>query len=149
MSPTSGKDVSPTFRTLKQSLDTTSTWPLFPRSRSRSLPERASPQLENNERLQGSVWTAETPPSAGGIAFATLQYLPVPTIVLSSLKNIILVNEALKSLLATVDAEDDADMANGAFAQTAGVETLLGHSLSQLGIHMSAEGNQAWTSLEV
>ena len=149
MSPTSGKDVTSTFRTLKQSLDTISTRPLFPRSRSRSLPERASPQLENNERLQSGVWTAETPPSAGGIAFATLQYLPVPTIVLSSLKNTILVNEALKSLLATVDAEDDADVDNGAFAQTAGVETLLGRSLSQLGIHMSAEGNQAWTSLEV
>lgn len=81
--------------------------------------------------------------------FATLQYLPVPTIVLSSLKQVILVNEAFKSLLATVDAEEDAAMSNGAFAQPAGAETLLGRSLSQLGIQMVAEGDQAWTSLEV
>ena len=149
MSATSGDDVSPTFRTLKQSLAIISTRPLLSRSRSRSLPERASPQLETNERLQDAALRAEAPPSAGEIAFATLQYLPVPTIVLSSLKQVILVNEALKSLLATVDAEEDAAVSNGAFSQTTVTETLLGRSLSQLGIHMVAEGDQAWTSLEV
>ena len=149
MSPTSGKDVSPTFRTLKQSLDTTPTRPLFPRSRSRSLPERASPHLENNERLQGAVFTAEAPPSAGEIAFATLQYLPVPTIVLSSRKQVILANEAFKSLLATVDDEENAAMSNGASKQTAGADTLHGRSLSQLGIQVLVEGDQAWTSFDV
>ena len=143
MSATSGDDVYPLFRTLKQSLATISTRPPPSRSRSRSLPERASTQLETDERLQNAL------PSAGEIAFATLQYLPVPTIVLSSLKQVILANEALRSLLATVDAEDDAALSNGAFAQTAGAETLLGRSLSQLGIQMVAEEDQAWTSLEV
>ena len=70
-------------------------------------------------------------------------------IVLSSLKQVILVNEALKSLLATVDAEEDAAVSNGAFAQTVGAETLLGRSLSQIGIQMVTEGDQASTSLEV
>ena len=148
MSATSN-DVYPTFRSLKHSLATISTRPLFSRSRSRSLPDKASPQLETDERLQNAAFTAEAPPSAGEIAFATLQYIPVPTIVLSSLKQVILVNEALKSLLATIDAEDEAAVSNGAFTQTAGAETLLGRSLSQLGIQMVAEEDQAWTSLEV
>lgn len=149
MSATSGDDVYPLFRTLKQSLATISTRPFPSRSRSRSLPERASPQLETDEKLQNAAFTAEAPPSAGEIAFVALQYLPVPTIVLSSLKQVILANEALRSLLTTVDAEDDAAVSNGAFAQSAGAETLLGRSLSQLGIEMVAEGDQAWTSLEV
>ena len=149
MSATSGDDVYPLFRTLKQSLATISTRPLLSRSRSRTLPERALPQIETDERLRNAAFTAEAPPSAGEIAFATLQYLPVPTIVLSSLRQVILVNEAMKSLLSTVDAEDDATVSNGAFAQTAGAEPLLGRSLSQLGIQMVAERDQPWTCLEV
>lgn len=149
MSATSGDDISPTFQTLKQSLAIISTRPLLSRSRSRSLPERASPQLETKERLQDAALRAEASPSAGEIAITTLQYLPVPTIVLSSLKQVILVNEALKSLLATVDAEEDTAVSNGAFSQTPGAETLLGRSLSQLGIQMVAEGDQTWTTLEV
>ena len=143
------EDVSPTFQTLRQSLSTISTRPQFPRSRSRSLPERALPQLETKGGLQEAALTAEAPLSAGETAFATLQYLPIPIIVLSSLKQVILVNEALKSLLATVDAEENAAVSNEAFAQTAGAETLLGRSLSQIGIQMVTEGNQAGTSLEV
>ena len=149
MSARSDEAISPTFRTLRQSLSTISTRPLFPRSRSRSLPERASPQLETNQGLQGAVLSADTPLSAGETAFATLQYLPIPIIVLSSLKQVILVNEASKSLLATVDAEQDAAVSNGAFAQTVGAETLLGRSLSQIGIQMVTEGDQASISLEV
>ena len=149
MSALTDEDVFPAFQTLRQSLSTISTRPRFPRSRSRSLPERASPKLETNEELQGAVLTAEAPLSAGETAFATLQYLPIPMIVLSSLKQVILVNEALKSLLATVDAEEDAAKSNGAVAQNVGVETLLGRSLSQIGIQMVTEGDQAWTSLEV
>ena len=149
MSATSGNDAFPTFRTLKQSLAAISTRPPFSRSRSKSLPERASPESENNERLQGALYTAEAPPSASEIVFATLQYLPVPTIVLSSLKQVIFVNEAFRSMLATVDAEEDAVVSNVVFAQTPGAETLLGRSLSQLGIQMVAEGDRAWASLEV
>lgn len=149
MSATTNEDVSPAFQTLRQSLSTISTRPRFPRSRSRSLPERASPQLETKAGLQGAVSIGEASLSAGETAFATLQYLPIPIIVLSSLKQVILVNEALKSLLATVDAEEDAAVSNGAFAQTTGAETLLGRSLSQIGIQMVAEGDQVWTSLEV
>ena len=149
MSARSDEAISPTFRTLRQSLSTISTRPLFPRSRSRSLPGRASPQLATNHDLQGIVLTADAPLSAGETAFATLQYLPIPIIVLSSLKQVILVNEALKSLLATVDAEEDAAVSNGAFAQTVGAETLLGRSLLQIGIQMVIEEDQASTSLEV
>ena len=141
--------ISPTFLTLRQSLSTISTRPLSPRSRSRSLPERASPQLAISQDLQGTVLTADAPLSAGEPAFATLQYLPIPIIVLSSLKQVILVNEALKSLLATENAEEDTAVSNGAFTQTVGAETLLGRSLSQIGIQMVTEGDQASTSLEV
>ncbi len=149
MSALTDEDHFPAFPTLRQSLSTISTRPRFPRSRSRSLPGRASPQIETNEGLQGAVLTTEAPLSAGETAFAALQYLPIPIIVLSSLKRVILVNEALKSLLATVDAEEDDVVSNGAFAQTGGTETLLGRSLSQIGIQMVTEGDQAWTSLEV
>ena len=149
MSGLSDEDVFPAFQTPMQSLSTISTRPRFPRSRSRSLPGRASPQLEINGGLRGAALTAEAPLSAGETAFTTLQYLPIPIIVLSSLKQVILVNEALRSLLATVDTEQDADVCNGAFAQTAGAETLLGRSLSQIGVQMVTEGDQASTSLEV
>lgn len=149
MSAHPDKDISPTFQTLRQSLSAISSRPRSPRSRSRSVPERASPQLETNQGLQGAVLIAEAPLSAGETAFATLQYLPIPIVVLSSLKQVILVNEALKSFLATVDAEEDAAVSNGAFVQTVGAETLLGRSLSQIGIQMVTEGDRAATSLEV
>ena len=149
MSAHSDEDLLPAFPSLRQSLSTFSARPRFPRSRSRSLPERALPQLETNEGLQGAILTDEAPLSAGETAFAILQYLPIPIIVLSSLKQVILVNEALKSLLATVDAKEDAAVSNGAFARTGRTETLLGQSLSQIGIQMVTEGDQAWTSLEV
>ena len=138
MSAHPDEGIFPTFHSLRQSLSTISTRPRLPRSRSRSLPGKASPQLETNAPL-----------SAGETAFAALQYLPIPMIVLSSLKQVILVNEALKSLLATVDAEEDAAVSNGAFAHAVGAETLLGRSLSQIGIQMVTEGDQAATSLEV
>ena len=149
MSGLSDEDVFPAFRSPMQSLSTISTCPRFPRSRSRSVPGRASPRLETNGGLQGAALTAEAPLSAGETAFATLQYLPIPIIVLSSLKQVILVNEALRSLLAIVDAEEDAAVSNGACAQPVGAETLLGRSLSEIGIQMVTEGDQASTSLEV
>ena len=149
MSGLSDEDVLPAFRTPMQSLSTISSRPRFPRSRGRSLPGGASPQLETNGRLQGAALTAEAPLSAGETAFATLQYLPIPIIVLSSLKQVIMVNEALRSLLATADAEEDAAVSNGAFAQNVEAETLLGRSLSQIGIQMVTEGDQALASLEV
>ena len=149
MSGLSDEDIFPAFRTPMQSLSTISTRPRFPRSRSRSLPGRASPQIETNGELQGAASTAEASLSAGETAFATLQYLPIPIIVLSSLKEVILVNEALRSLLATVDAEEDAAVSNGSFTQNVGAETLLGRSLSQIGIQMVNEVDQASTSLEV
>ena len=61
-------------------------------------------------RRRASLSIAMPPPqSQAGLAFTALQYLPMPVLVLSTTKHIVLANEAVGRLLGIDLAESDAD----------------------------------------
>ena len=81
-------------------------------------------------------------PMASEVALAGLQYLPTPLVVLSSLKTIILANEAMGRLLGLgvyADAEDSDEPVS---------DVLKGRTLSQIGIDMLSDGVPVWVSWE-
>jgi len=82
-------------------------------------------------------------PAAAEIALAALQYLPTPLLVLSSLKTIVLANEAMGRLLGLWDGNDDRSDSN---ESTTGV--LNGQTLSQIGVDMISDGVPVWVSWE-
>ncbi|KAF9633478.1 PAS domain-containing protein [Lasiodiplodia theobromae] len=84
-------------------------------------------------------------PTTTAMALATLQYLPVPLLVLSSLKTVVLANEAMGRLL-EVDrcASDEKDRDA---VQTV-TDKLHGQTVSELGIDMLQDGSPIWISWE-
>jgi PAS domain S-box-containing protein len=86
-------------------------------------------------------------PMAAELALAALQYLPTPLVVLSSLKTILLANEAMGRLLGLAN-EDEHD--NGALPDNFRTITdvLKGQTLSQMGIDMMQDGIPIWVSWE-
>ena len=83
----------------------------------------------------------------GGAAFAALQFLPTPVLVLSSLKTVVLANEAMGRLLGSESKED-----LGLFEDEEDISTLdilYGKTLSQIGVEMVQDGQTVWTRWEV
>ncbi|KAF4975234.1 hypothetical protein FZEAL_7941 [Fusarium zealandicum] len=80
--------------------------------------------------------------SPGQLAFSAMQYLPVPTIVLNSLKTVVLANEAMGRMLGIVTEDSDEEDA------TATIDRLRGQSLSQVGIDILQDGQPVWTTWE-
>lgn len=91
-------------------------------------------------------------PSIAEAAFAALQYLPTPLLVLSSLKTVILANEAVGRLLG-LDTLEESDVpgagGDGDHEDIQVADLLRGQTLSQLGIDMLQDGQQIWVSWEV
>ncbi|ODA76155.1 hypothetical protein RJ55_08438 [Drechmeria coniospora] len=79
--------------------------------------------------------------SPGQLAFSALRYLPMPTVVLNSLKTVVLANEAMGRMLGIIADDSDQDA-------TATVEHLRGQTLSQVGIDMLQDGRPVWISWE-
>ncbi|KAK5992852.1 Peroxide stress-activated histidine kinase mak1 [Cladobotryum mycophilum] len=78
----------------------------------------------------------------GQLAFTAMQYLPVPVIILNSLKTVVLANEAMGRMLGIVSDElSDND------ASTT-MEHLRGQTLSQVGIDMLQDGRPVWVTWE-
>ena len=82
-------------------------------------------------------------PVASEIALAALQYLPTPLLVLSSLKTIVLANEAMGRLLGLWDAQTESESSNETTT-----ELLKGQTLSQIGVDMVSDGVPVWVSWE-
>ena len=80
--------------------------------------------------------------SPGQLAFSALQYLPVPTLVLNSLKTVVIANEALGRMLGIV--RDDVDEESASYT----LERLRGQTLSQVGIDMLQDGKPVWVTWE-
>jgi hypothetical protein len=80
-------------------------------------------------------------PSAADLAISALQYLPYPLLVLSSLKTLVLANEAMARLLGLDDHDDDASV-----EWLSTTDKLRGQTLSQLGIDMLQEGRPVWVA---
>lgn len=78
----------------------------------------------------------------GQLAFSTLQFLPVPVLVLNNLKTVVLANEAMGRLMGmSSDSNDSDDLARG-------VGSLTGQSLSQVGIDMLQNGRPVFIAWE-
>lgn len=79
--------------------------------------------------------------SPAQLAFSAMQYLPVPTIVLNSLKTVVLANDAMGRFmgLITDDGDEDGQLIN---------DRLRGQTLSQVGIDMLQEGRPVWITWE-
>ncbi|KAI5462137.1 hypothetical protein BGZ63DRAFT_413576 [Mariannaea sp. PMI_226] len=80
--------------------------------------------------------------SPGQLAFSAMQYLPVPTMVLNSLKTVVLANEAMGRMLDIISEdtpEDDVSVI---------IEHLRGQTLSQVGIDMLQDGRPVWVTWE-
>lgn len=74
----------------------------------------------------------------GQLAFSALQFLPIPVLVLNSLKTVVIANEAMGRLLGLLnDSSDNDDAANV-------LDQLKGQSLSQVGIDMIQRGRPVW-----
>jgi PAS domain-containing protein len=90
---------------------------------------------------KGSNLQLRLPSPVAEIAIAALQYLPMPVIVLNSLKTVVLANESICRLLGVgaEDAEGD-EYVDGGLPVT---ERLKGKTLSQLGIDLLQDGRYA------
>lgn len=79
--------------------------------------------------------------SPAQLAFSAMQYLPLPVIVLSNLKTVVLANEAMGRMMGIVteDSDDDSLVTN---------ERLRGQTLSQVGIDMLQDGRPVWITWE-
>ncbi|EOD49010.1 putative histidine kinase hhk6p protein [Neofusicoccum parvum UCRNP2] len=101
-----------------------------------------SPGSAHSEPL--SIMMPPTPTTTS-MALAALQYLPVPLLVLSSLKTVVLANEAMGRLLdLDRSANDEKDRDS---VQTV-TDKLHGQTMSELGIDMLQDGSPIWISWE-
>ena len=82
-------------------------------------------------------------PMAADIALAAMQYLPTPVIVLSSLKTVLVANEAMGRLLGLRNLADETSAADRSTTSI-----LKGKSLSQIGVDMVSDGLPVWVSWE-
>ncbi|KAJ2974880.1 hypothetical protein NQ176_g5825 [Zarea fungicola] len=82
--------------------------------------------------------------SPAQLAFSAMQYLPVPVIVLNSLKTVVLANEAMGRMLGLItdDSDDDDDETSRA------IDRIRGQTLSQVGIDMLQDGKPVWVTWE-
>lgn len=99
--------------------------------------------------------TMPPPQSQAGLAFTALQYLPMPVIVLSSTKHIILANEAIGRLLGIDLGEDENDAPEGEDDTNeeeqdaeSTADLLQGKTLGELGIDLLQGGNAVFVSWE-
>ncbi|RMD40039.1 hypothetical protein DV735_g5103, partial [Chaetothyriales sp. CBS 134920] len=82
-------------------------------------------------------------PAAADVALAVVQYLPTPVLVLSSLKTVVLANEAMGRLLGLRNIAAETD---GVYESV--TDLLKGQTLSQIGIDMISDGARVWVSWE-
>ncbi len=121
-------------------------------------PKATSPSVrydkdaQNNqfrERETPSRYYEPTIPAPNDIALAALQCLPTPMLVLSNSKTVLLANEAIFRLLsAELDSGEVAVPYDGD-GQGAAVHNLHGLSLSDLGIALVHQDDEAWAGWEV
>lgn len=98
----------------------------------------AKPLSESPMRLQMPI-PFVTP---GQLAFSAMQFLPMPVLVLNSLKTVVLANEAMGRLLGLIP-----DTNEGIGEDTSRLlDQLNGQSLSQIGIDMIQNGRPVWVA---
>ena len=123
-----------------------------------------SPQTEDNpgvidEARRSFKANKSSPPlfvdipklaSPADTAFAALQYLPTPLLVLSSAKCIVLANDAMGRLLGLRQSGALQKVhADGEVQNLTVTEVLWGQTLSQIGVDMLQDGEPVWVDWEV
>ena len=89
-------------------------------------------------------------PDAAEAALTALQYLPTPLLVLSSLRTVVLANEAMGRLLGLdTTRPSQQDLHDADEEELTPWEMLRGQSLSQIGIDMIQDGNAVLVNWEV
>ena len=146
---TNGYD-SEKYPTLKQSLSA-----LLPTG-NRSpvlLPEGYFGTPKANGQFPGSTRTSpplavEIPkfPSPSGIALAALQHLPTPLIVLSSLKTVLIANQAFGRLLGLAEGNDTNQHKEANDSETVVTKAFEGQTLSQIGVDIVENGCPIWVN---
>lgn len=112
--------------------------------------EEGTDGLQRRRRASLSI-RMPPPQSQAGLAFTALQYLPMPVMVLSSTKHIVLANEAICRLLGIDldEAEDDEDEPRTEEQDVESTaEILQGKTLGELGIDLLQGGNAVFVSWE-
>lgn len=75
--------------------------------------------------------------SPAQLAFAAMQYLPIPVMILSNWKTVVQANDAMARMLGLVHEDVDEDI-------SATTDKLRGQTLSQIGIDMLQDGRPVW-----
>lgn len=130
---------------------TTSSVELDGASMATGKPDRgtASEERPRSHKNNSESLSVRIPKQSTGteMALAVLQYLPTPILVLSSLKTVILGNEAMGRLLG-LDVSGALRNEGGSEDKTV-TDVLRGQSLSQIGIDMLQDGQPVWVTWEV
>lgn len=114
----------------------------LPEGRRFLLDPPSQPQQRDRTQSQSPLRLPIPTITPGQLAFSTMQYLPVPVIVLNNLKTVVLANEAMgrmMGLISETTPQDDATIA---------IERLRGQTLSQVGIDMLQDGRPVWITWE-
>ena len=133
-------------RTLSDTPGNVESLPYVPRS----SPPTPTPQsmTQSNQPLSVSI---PRPSAAADVAFAALHYLPTPLLVLSSVKSVVLANEAMGRLLGMDFPEayqklvDNSDIED----EEPLLDRLVGRTLSEIGIQIIQNGQRVWVGWEV
>lgn len=153
-----GEEKYPVFPTLQKSLSTASSTgsPLNTPSRSRSYSWDTSAAAQKSFEAPETV--IHEPPLALGVpatsaaievACVALHYLPTPILILSSLKTVVMANEAMGRLLGLDVVEHRDILDKDEEDELAGTDLLRGLSLSQIGIEIVPREEHLSISWEV
>lgn len=83
--------------------------------------------------------------SPGQLAFSAMQYLPVPVIVLNSLKTVVMANEAMGRMIGILPENPGGDDDDDPLLAT---DKLRGQTLAQVGVDMLQDGRPVWVTWE-
>lgn len=99
--------------------------------------------VDGSRSLSNSPFRLEMPfITAGQLAYSAMRFLPVPILVLNSLKTVVLANEAMGKLLGLISESNESsdDDALGVLDQ------VQGQSLAQIGVDMIQNGKPVWVA---
>jgi hypothetical protein len=144
---TSGGDNDQGHSYLKRSLSRIASYQQEIREQQLPMPATKGKSVKNVTELQMDFPQV---PVGAEIALVALQYLPTPVIVLTSLKTILLANEAMGRLLGLEDKQDqekDEQDIEPLSGNTLSVTDMLrGQTLSQIGVDILQDGIPIWVS---
>ena len=120
----------------------------FPPHGSQKAPSTPQGRAQSNPHLAVSI---PSPSAAVEVALAALHYLPNPLLVLSSLKTVVLANEAMGRLLGfdTLKSNYESTENGDGGDEKPLLDRLVGRCLSEIGVHIMQNGQRVWVGWEV